>query len=81
MVVVNVSDIEDQKPQGLIWDGQNYSCTYDSLMIILFSIWSNDLKKWNRCFKDMNRTINIFFLGFNHTQENKSTLEMARNKV
>jgi hypothetical protein len=81
MEVVNVSDIEDQEPQELIWDGQNYSCAYDSLMIILFSIWSNDSKKWNRCFKDMNRTINIPSLRFNHAQENKSTLEMTRNKV
>jgi len=76
-----VSDIEDQEPQGLIWDGQNYSCAYDSLMTILFSIWSNDTKKWNRRFKDMNRTMNVLSLGFNRAQENKSTLEMARNKV
>jgi len=61
-----VSDIEDQEPQGLIWDGQNYSCAYDSLMTILFSIWSNDTKKWNRHFKDMNRTMNVLSLGFNH---------------
>jgi len=79
--VVDVSDIEDQEPQGLIWDGQNYSCAYDSLMTILFSIWSNDTKKWNRRFKDMNRTMNVLSLGFNRAQENKSTLEMARNKV
>jgi hypothetical protein len=31
------------EPCGLRWDGDNYSCAYDALFTILFSIWTT----WN----------------------------------
>ena len=30
------------EPQGLIWDGENYSCAYDALFSILRHLWSRD---------------------------------------
>ena len=68
-------------PQGLIWDGQNYSCAYDSVMTILLSIWSQNPVKWKRRFKDMNRTMNVLASGFYKAKEEQMTLETARNKV
>ena len=29
-------------PLGLIWDKENYSCGYDSLLVILFDIWKDN---------------------------------------
>jgi len=68
-------------PQGLIWDGQNYSCAYDSVMTILLSVWSQDPAKWKRRFKNMNRTMNLLATGFHKANEGQMTLETARNKV
>jgi hypothetical protein len=41
-------------PEGFIWDSENYSCAYDSLLTILLSIWSQEPVKWKGNFKDMN---------------------------
>ena len=29
-----------QSPLGLIWDGKDYSCAYNSLFTVLYHIWS-----------------------------------------
>ena len=42
-------------PDGLIWDGDNYSCAYDALLTILYEIWSTDTKTWTRRFKEINQ--------------------------
>ena len=68
-------------PLGLIWDGQNYSCAYDSIMTILLSVWSQDPTEWKRRFKDMNRTMNVLASGFYQANKGQRTLEIARNKV
>jgi hypothetical protein len=68
-------------PLGLIWDGQNYSCAYDSVMTILLSIWSQDPAEWKRRFKNMNRTMNVLATGFYKANEGQMTLEVARNNV
>jgi hypothetical protein len=72
---------ESDGPQGFIWDGQNYSCAYDSVMTILLSVWSQDPTQWKRQFKDMNRTMNALASGFYQAKEGQRTLETARNKV
>jgi hypothetical protein len=40
---------------GLIWDGDNYSCAYDALLTILYKIWSTETKAWTRKFKEINQ--------------------------
>ena len=42
-------------PSGLIWDGDNCICAYDSLLTILYEIWSTDTKVWTRIFKEINQ--------------------------
>jgi len=46
---------DSSSPSGLIWDGNNYSCAYDSLFTVLYEIWSNDTKVWTRRFKEINQ--------------------------
>jgi hypothetical protein len=35
------------KPQGLIWDGDHYSCAYDALFTVLYDIWNDNRFLWN----------------------------------
>jgi len=72
---------KDQGPLGFVWDGENYSCAYDSVLTILLSIWMQNPSKWKGHFKDMNRTMNVLASGFHRSSENGGTLESARNKV
>jgi hypothetical protein len=37
--MVMASD-NSSSPDGLIWDGDNYSCAYDALLTILYEVWS-----------------------------------------
>ena len=49
-----MASADSSSSSGLIWDGENYSCTYDALFTILFEIWSSDRKLWTRRFKEIN---------------------------
>ena len=82
-VIKMSEDILDnmQGPEGFIWDSENYSCAYDSLLTILLSIWSQDPVKWKGNFKDMNKVINVLATGFHHAKMNQGSLESARNKI
>jgi len=35
------------KPWGLVWDGNNYSCAYDALFTVLYDIWNDNRFLWN----------------------------------
>ena len=49
---------EDDTPPGIQWDGNNYSCAYVALFIILFNIWAANPKKMEK--KYSNTPICIF---------------------
>jgi len=72
---------EPDGPRGFIWDSENYSCAYDSVMTILLSVWSEDPTKWKMRFKDMNRIMNVLASGFYKADSGLLSLEAARNKV
>ncbi|KIM79453.1 hypothetical protein PILCRDRAFT_35638, partial [Piloderma croceum F 1598] len=82
MIKMSEDILDDlQGPKGFIWDGENYSCAYDSLLTILLSIWSQDCVKWKGDFKDMNKIMNVLATGFHHAKLNRGSLESARNKI
>jgi hypothetical protein len=69
-------------PAGLIWDGDNYSCAYDALYVILYEIWSTDHKLWSQRFKKINkRFMKPLASGFKKYMENKASFEDARDHV
>lgn len=68
-------------PLGIVWDGENYSCTYDALFTILLSVWTQNPSRWKARFKDMNRSMNLLASGFHRATEGRCSLEAARNKV
>jgi hypothetical protein len=72
---------EDDAPSGTQWDGENYSCAYDALFTILFSIWVSKPKKWKKIFKESNQYLSTLHDGFKRYLSGVSTLEAARDGV
>jgi hypothetical protein len=69
------------EPQGLIWDGQNYSCAYDSFFSIIWNIWREDPAKWTQHFSMMSVKMNELAQGFASVEEKVLTIEELRNNV
>jgi hypothetical protein len=70
------------KPWGLMWDGNNYSCAYDALFTVLYDIWNDNRFLWN---------VNARHLKSNHLQslgtdflaasQGTKTLEKVRDDI
>ncbi|KAF9460478.1 hypothetical protein BDZ94DRAFT_1223093, partial [Collybia nuda] len=62
-----------QAPLGLTWDGDNYSCSYDSLFAILYDIWQSNPDKWTENFQNINNIyLGVLAKGFLEIQTGKS---------
>ena len=73
---------DSSSPSGLIWDGNNYSCAYDSLFTVLYEIWSNDTKVWTRRFKEINqRHLKSLSVCFQKYMNGQATFETARDAI
>jgi hypothetical protein len=69
-------------PVGLQWDGENYSCAYDSLFSILYDIWKDDPRSWSAKFNRINnRFLGTLGKGFNKVLQEKATLEEVRDVI
>jgi len=68
-------------PVGLIWDGQNYSCAYDSLFTILYNIWNSDIVKWTVFFNKTNVSLSTLHNGFELFNDKTISIENARDNV
>src|ERR1700691_6188605 len=69
-------------PDGLIWDGDNYSCAYDALLTILYEIWSTDTKAWTRKFKEINQHhLKSMSACFKKYMNGQASFETARDTI
>jgi hypothetical protein len=69
-------------PVGFQWDGQNYSCAYDSLFSIFYVIWKDDPKGWSGRFKQINsRFLGSLGKGFEKVLQKKASLEEVRDII
>jgi hypothetical protein len=66
-------------PTGLIWDKNNYSCAYDSLMVILFDIWKDNQREWSTIFRNINQHCTTLSEGFLETFRGNITFEQFRD--
>ncbi|KDR77395.1 hypothetical protein GALMADRAFT_65922 [Galerina marginata CBS 339.88] len=67
-------------PIGLKWDSKNYSCSYDSLLVILYDIWKENPDEWTENFKSINETyMKNLASGFKQVFEGNKSLENVRN--
>ena len=78
---IQQDNIDLDEPQGLIWDGENYSWAYDSLFSIIWNIWLEDPIKWTRRFSRMSEMGLVMTQGFADIQEEKVSVERIRNNI
>jgi len=72
---------EDDAPPGSQLDGEHYSCAYDALFTILFSICVSKSKKWRKIFKDSNQYLSTLHDGFQKYLSGVCNLETGRDTV
>jgi hypothetical protein len=69
-------------PAGIIWDGNNFSCAYDALIVILYDIWIQDPKSWSRYFTSIgNDSLAILSRGFRQFNHGDLSLENVRDSL
>jgi hypothetical protein len=68
-------------PQGLIWDGVNYSCAYDAFFSILWNIWLEDPTKWTNQFGDISQRMAVLAQGLKNVNQGIMTVENLRNNI
>ena len=66
-------------PLGLTWDRENYSCGYDSLLVILFDIWKDNPQVWSGVFRGLNRHCALWSQGFDNIIKGSTTFEQVRD--
>src|ERR1700734_1386815 len=72
----------DSSPPGLIWDGDNYSCAYAALFMVLYEIWSTDTKVWTKQFKEINQHhLKSLSVCFKKYMNGQATFETARDTI
>ena len=77
-----VASDNPSSPDGLIWDGDNYSCAYDALLTILYEIWSADTKAWTRKFKEINQHhLKSMSACFKKYMNGQASFETARDTI
>jgi hypothetical protein len=73
---------DEDGPTGIEWDGEDYSCSYDTLFTILFDIWAQNPKLWTRRLRSIdNGFLTALSKGFRHFEAEKMTLEDVRNGI
>jgi ATP-dependent exoDNAse (exonuclease V), alpha subunit - helicase superfamily I member len=68
-------------PLGIVWDGVNYSCAYDSLFVILYDIWFQNPLIWSKRFKSGTEPLGALVDGFAQVLERRSSIEAVRDSV
>jgi hypothetical protein len=68
-------------PVGIIWDGENFSCAYDALFVILYDIWTSDKTQWSSELVNMNNMMDALILNFQRLYKKKLSFEKARDNV
>ena len=77
-----MASADSSSPDGLIWDGDNYSCAYDALLTILYEIWSHDTKAWTRRFKEINQChLKSMSACFKKYMNGQASFETARDTI
>ncbi|KAJ3513184.1 hypothetical protein NMY22_g15116 [Coprinellus aureogranulatus] len=71
-----------ETPKGIVWDGINYSCAYDAIIVILYNLWSADVGFWTSAFVSMgSEIVNEMKQGFMRVANGTTSLERARDDV
>jgi hypothetical protein len=70
------------QPIGLIWDENNYSCSYDSLILIIYHIWIRHTMIWTDRLLEINSDyLRILVDGFTNVIQARTSLENTRDNL
>src|SRR5438046_8960373 len=73
---------DEDGPIGLEWNGEDYSCAYDTLFTILYDIWAENPRTWTRRIRGIvNEFCTAITKGFAHFEAGKMTLEDVRDGI
>lgn len=75
------STLETVGPLGFVWDSVNWSCAYDSVFTILYSIWTTNPHKWNKIYKQLNPEATLMANSYQKIYNKTYTAEKARDLV
>lgn len=68
-------------PIGHKWDGDSYSCAYDSTLFILANLWASDPVKWTASLSGRNDVAASMASGWTDVVAGKKTLNSVRDDV
>jgi len=70
------------QPIGLIWDETNYSCAYDSLILIIYHIWIQQTMTWtDRLLEIDTDYLRVLVNGFAEVIQARTSLENTRDDL
>jgi hypothetical protein len=64
-------------PVGLIWDGNDYSCAFDTWTCVLHSLWKEDEERWGAHLSMYSTTLGAMTNGFQEIQRRDPAVEMT----
>ena len=70
-----------QSPIGLIWDENDYSCTYNSLFTVLYHIWNEGQLSHRSYFENGTQLAQILHSHFVSLLNKTSSFESVRNQL
>lgn len=68
-------------PVGILWDRIDYSCAYDSLLVVLYNLWMSDQPYWNRVlslYGGLCETLSKLLLSI---EDKQMTVKLARDSI
>ncbi|KAJ7122695.1 hypothetical protein C8R43DRAFT_845579, partial [Mycena crocata] len=70
--------VQTASPVGLVWDGRNYSCGYDSFFTPLASLWGDNQELWTQRLTDFSPLLGLWATVMS---DNRNVPEAARDAV
>jgi hypothetical protein len=73
-----------EEPEGIIWDRVDYSCAYDSLLVVLYHMWKTDPVYWQRymankgiVLKTINRVFDLIYRGVYRIETGRDEIRIS----
>ncbi|KAF7968172.1 hypothetical protein HWV62_31676 [Athelia sp. TMB] len=73
--------VQKTSPVGFVWDSDNWSCCYDSLMTVLMSIWIVNPKVWTTSFRKLGPGMRLLSDNFRKVKNDEIEVETARDRL
>ncbi|KAF8181577.1 hypothetical protein BJ912DRAFT_854550 [Pholiota molesta] len=77
----NIESTPHTSLMGPQWDNSNFSCAYDSLIVILYNLWIENPVFWSSNLINYSKYMDRLLLEFNKVRQGTISIEHARNTV